>query len=89
MGSRITCKCGELVYTNLFSGHNVYRLILDSDYDAFPRPADDDAFSRLLLSGKEVFRCTACKRLIVFWEKGRDGRPTFYLEDPLDEKPPD
>lgn len=82
MASLITCKCGALVPTNLFSGYGAYSLILDSDYDAaLEKPADDEAFSRLFLGGREVFKCKACSRLIVYWDKGPAGRPTYYSEE--------
>ena len=89
MASWIRCRCGELVYTNLFSGADVYSLILDSDYDAVQRPADDDAFSRLFLSGREVFRCKVCRRLIVYWDKGEQGAATFYSEEQCKNDEPD
>src|SRR5712691_5733060 len=81
MASWVQCKCGESIYTNLFSGAGVYRLVLDSDYDAFERPADDDAFSLLFRSGREVLRCKACGRLIVFWDSSAHGTPTYYSEE--------
>lgn len=79
MASWVQCACGNRIHTNLFAGAQVYRLIKDEEYDRLESPGESDAASRLFLSGREVFRCAACSRLIVFWE--RSGEPRYYVEE--------
>lgn len=79
MASWIRCACGNQIHTNLFAGAQVYRLIQDEEYDRLESSDGPDAASRLFLAGREVFRCAACSRLIVFWE--RSGEPMYYLEE--------
>ena len=79
MASWIQCACGNRIHTNLFAGAQVYRLIQDKEYEQLERPNESGAAGRLFLSGHEVFRCAACSRLIVFWE--RSGEPRYYLEE--------
>jgi hypothetical protein len=81
MASNIQCVCGSLVHTNLFSGAKVYSLIRDDEYDQMSEPNAPDAASRLFLGGREVFRCSTCLRLIVFWDRSPTCRPTFYAEE--------
>ncbi len=89
MASNIRCVCGASVHTNLFSGANVYRLIRDDEFEQMPESPDPDVASRLFLGGREVFRCSACSRLIVFWDRSAIGRPTFYSEEHHDSDKPD
>ena len=80
MGSWITCLCGGLIHTNMFSGTHICRLIEDSDYDAIDDPVDRDKLRHLYFNkGVTVYRCLNCGRLLVEWDN--DGIPTFYLPE--------
>ena len=79
MASWIKCDCGNLIHTNLFAGANVFRLIRDDEWDALGESPHWRDVSVLFVLSREVFRCTKCARLIVFWE--RDGTPTIYRQD--------
>lgn len=80
MGSWITCLCGGLIHTNLFAGTTVYRLISDADYDALGDPIDRDKLESLFFEkGIAVYRCQACGRLVVQWDK--QGKHLFYAPE--------
>jgi hypothetical protein len=84
MGSWITCLCGGLIHTNLFAGATVYRLISDEDYDALGDSIDRDKLESLFFDkGIPVYRCPACNRLVIQWDK--EGTYLFYM--PEGEKP--
>ena len=79
MGSWITCTCGGLIHTNIFSGTGIFQLIRDSDYDAIEDPVDRDKLSDLFFKkGTTVYRCHSCGRLLIEWD---EGAPTFYLPE--------
>jgi hypothetical protein len=80
MGSWITCLCGALIHTNLFAGTTVYRLISDADYDALDDPIDRDKLEALFFEkGIPLYRCQACNRLVVRWDK--QGKHLFYVPE--------
>jgi hypothetical protein len=80
MGSWIECFCGARIHTNLFSGTDIYRLIVDSDYDAVEDPVDRDKLADLFLNkGIPVYHCRSCGRLLVEWDD--KGGPTVYLPE--------
>ena len=90
MGSWIPCLCGSLVHANLYCGAGVFRLIRDDEWDAVANtdatPERED-YSRLFRDSREVFRCSNCSRLIVYWDR-QGGLPTYYrVETPPNEKP--
>ena len=39
--------------------------------------------SKIALEGILMFKCPACGRLIVFWDKPKN-EPTFYLAEPAE-----
>jgi hypothetical protein len=80
MGSWLKCDCGHLIHTNMFCGANVYRLIRDDEFDELAENAPPEEFRNLFFSGREVFHCKNCGRLIVQWEKG--GKLSVYVEEP-------
>lgn len=80
MGSWLKCSCGASIHTNLFAGAGVCRLIRDSDYDSLDDPVDRAGLEALFFSkGIPVYRCTACGRLAVEWDRG--SAPVFYTPD--------
>lgn len=88
MGSWITCLCGMLINTNMFSaGTTAYMLVKDSDYDALDddcdgpehlnNPVDRKKVEDLFLrKGTPVYRCSHCGRLVVDWDQ--ESGPMFY-----------
>jgi hypothetical protein len=80
MGLWITCLCGALIHTNLFAGAPVYQLISDVDYDVLDDPIDRDKLEALFFKrGIPVYRCKACNRLVVQWDKESDYQ--FYAPE--------
>jgi hypothetical protein len=79
MASTILCACGNRIGTNLFAGSKVFRLIRDDEWDALGDSPSWRDTSVLFMHSREVFRCSKCARLIVFWE--RDGEPTYYTQE--------
>jgi hypothetical protein len=77
MGSRIECKCGNVVGIGSFPNEDVYRLVSEEAYDEVIDPFDRDKAERLFLGGIKVVRCVQCSRIIIL----DSGQQKYYLEE--------
>jgi hypothetical protein len=89
MSSWMICTCGERIHTNLFCGATVYRLISDDEFDALPESIGVDALGAKFADATAVFRCRACGRLHIRWQRNEECT-TYVPEEnpPVDERPP-
>jgi hypothetical protein len=71
MASWIICTCGERIHTNLFCGATVYRLVSDDQFDAIPAQIDMESLGFRFADATPVFRCRACGRLHIEWERNQ------------------
>ncbi len=83
---KILCRCGHVLNLIITPAPDGFRVVsekmVDSLYGA-PVSSPDEIVSKIAVEGLLMFRCPACGRLIVFWEKTRN-EPTFYAPEPIE-----
>ena len=77
---KILCKCDHVLDLIISPAPDGFRVVsekmVDSLYGTQVSSADE-IVSKIALEGVMMFKCPACGRLIVFWDKS-DPWPTFY-----------
>lgn len=65
MGSRVECKCGNVIYTGSFPNENVYDVISEEAYDEVLDPFDRAKAEQLFSGGKKLLECDKCGRILI------------------------
>lgn len=84
MGSKITCKCGRTIITNMFSGTDISAVVTEEflETDRAGATADDLA-DRLILESERLLRCKPCGRIVLM--KRSRGADTIRFFKPDDD----
>ena len=84
---KILCKCDHVLNLIVSPAPDGFRVVsekmVDSLYGA-QVASPDEIVSKVALEGVLMFKCPACGRLIIFWDKTKN-EPTFYVVDPTEE----
>ncbi len=65
MASKYTCECGEVVPTNLFSGHGLRLLVPEELLDAEEPESSAQRVDRLVSESHTVAECQKCGKLAL------------------------
>lgn len=66
MASKFLCECGYTVFTNLFEGHGIYRMVIDNDIDRFEDADSAEAVKDLWFKSQEAIKCKGCGCLYLW-----------------------
>ena len=83
MGSWLTCHCGALLHTNMFSGTGISVLATEEFLDA-PRTDNNlDGFVTELIAGApKLLTCKSCGRIVVLTYRGGIAQARSYVPEP-------
>lgn len=65
MASKYICDCGEIIRTNLFSGHGVRLLVPEELLDVEETETSTHLVDRLVLESLTVAQCQKCGKLAL------------------------
>jgi hypothetical protein len=65
MGSRIECKCGNVINTGSFPNKGIYHLVSEESYDEVVDPFDRMKAARLFVGGDTLTICNQCNRILL------------------------
>ena len=78
MGSRVECKCGNVINTGSFPNEDVSHLVSEESYEVLD-PFDRIKAEQLFLGGVKVIKCRQCDRMIV--QEG--DNINYYSKQPI------
>lgn len=83
---KILCKCEYVLNLILSPAPDGFRIVSEKMVDSLYGmhvSSSDEIVSKIAIEGVLMFKCPACGRLIVFWDKTKN-EPTIYALEPAD-----
>lgn len=76
---KLSCRCGHVFDMISIPAPEGYSIVAETFLEEFgPESTANDVIDALDTRTPEMYRCPACGRLAVFWERG-SSIPVFYI----------
>lgn len=76
---KLSCRCGYSFDLITIPPPEGYSIVPDTFFEEFgPESTANDVIDAVDTRTPEMYRCPACGRLAVFWERGSRS-PVFYI----------
>lgn len=80
---KIYCRCNNEISLVTIPCPSAYLIVAESVIDTFYESTEssDDTLIKLSRAGNQVYRCSKCGRLIVFWDRDKNVASFYSLEE--------
>ena len=80
---QLACKCGHVFDLVTIPAPEGYSIVADAWLDRFDREVTvTELVTAIDVKTPEMYKCSRCGRLAVFWERGA-LEPMFYVKEPV------